>query len=64
MFFDGLKMPTSVLCRIPKGTFVPCLVSIGQVVSEENIFGRNNNKRAKNIETPTLHNELKQKFDY
>ena len=34
MFFDRIKIPTPVLCRIPQGTFKPGLVSIGQVVSE------------------------------
>ena len=38
MFFDGSKIPTSVLCTILQGTFIPSLVSIGQVVSEEKIF--------------------------
>ena len=38
MFFDGWKVPTSVLCRIPQETFIPGLVLIGQVVSEEKSF--------------------------
>ena len=38
MFFDRLKIPTSVLCRIPQGTFIPSLVPIGQVESEEKSF--------------------------
>ena len=38
MFFDGSKIPTSVLCKIPKGTFIPSLVPIGQVVTEEKIL--------------------------
>ena len=41
MFFDGLKIPTSVLCSsTPKGPFKPSLVPIGQIVSEEKIFER------------------------
>ena len=35
MFFDGQKIPTSVLCRIPQGTFIPSLVTMGKVVSEK-----------------------------
>ena len=31
MYFDGLKIPTCVLCTIPQGTFIPSLVSIGQI---------------------------------
>ena len=38
MFFDLAKIPTSVLCRIPKRTFIPSLDPIGQVVSEEKSF--------------------------
>ena len=38
MFFDGSKIPTSVLRRIPQGTFIPSFVPIGQVVSEEKSF--------------------------
>ena len=38
MFFDGLKIPTSVLCRLPQGTFIPSFVPIGQVVSVEKSF--------------------------
>ena len=30
--------PTSFLCKIPQETFIPCLVAIGQVVSEEKSF--------------------------
>ena len=50
IFFNGSKIPTSVLCRIPKGTFMPSFVPIGQVVSEEKLFERNNIKFAKNVE--------------
>ena len=38
MFFDRSKIPTSVLCRIPQGTFIPNLFPIGLVVSEEKSF--------------------------
>ena len=38
MFFDGSKIPTTVLCTIPQGTFIPSSVPLGQVVSEEKIF--------------------------
>ena len=38
MFFDGSKIPTSVQCRIPQGTFIPSLFPIGQVVSGEKSF--------------------------
>ena len=38
MFFNGSKIPTPVLCRIPQETFIPSLVPIGQVVSEEKSF--------------------------
>ena len=34
MLFDGSKISTSVLCRIPQGTFIQSLVSIGHVVSD------------------------------
>ena len=37
-FFDESKIPTSVLCRIPEGTFIPSLVPTGQVLSEEKSF--------------------------
>ena len=47
MFFDRSKIPTPVLCRIPQGTFIPSLVPINQVVSEENIFEINNIKNSK-----------------
>ena len=40
MFFDGSNIPTSVLCKIPQGTFIPTLVPIGQAVSEEKGFGK------------------------
>ena len=39
MLFDVSEIPTSVLCRIPQGTFVLSLVSIGEVVSGE-MFGK------------------------
>ena len=38
MFFDGSKIPTLFLCRIPQGTFISSLVQIGRVVSEEKSF--------------------------
>ena len=38
MFFDGSKIPTSVLCRILLETFVPSLVPVGQVMSKEKIL--------------------------
>ena len=38
MFFDGSEIPTWVLCTIPQGTFIPSLVPISKVVSEENSF--------------------------
>ena len=38
MFFDRSKIPKSVLCRIPQGTFIPSLIPIGQVVSEVKYF--------------------------
>ena len=38
MFFDRSQNPTSVLCKIPQETFIPRLVPIGQVVSEEKSF--------------------------
>ena len=38
MLFDGSKIPTLILCRIPQGTFKLSLVQIGQVVSEEKSF--------------------------
>ena len=47
MFFDPSKISTSVLCSTPQGTFIPSLISIGQVVSEK-IFERNNIKNSKN----------------
>ena len=47
MYFDGSKIPTSVLCTIPQGTFKVSLVPIGQVVSEEKSFERNNIKNSK-----------------
>ena len=34
-FLDWLKIPISVLYWEPQGTFIPSLVPIGQVVSEE-----------------------------
>ena len=48
-FFDGSKIPTSVLCMIHQGTFMPSLVQIGQVVLEEKIFKRNNIKNSKKM---------------
>ena len=63
MFFDKTKTPTSILCRIPQRTFKPSLVPIGQVVSEEKIFQRNNIKSSKKMLkkaiTPTWLNRLK-----
>ena len=47
IFFNGSKIPTSVLCRKPKETFTPSLVPIGQAVSEEKIFERKTLKIAK-----------------
>ena len=47
MFFNRSNYPTSVLCRIPQDTFIPSLVPIGQVVSEEKIFERNNIENSK-----------------
>ena len=38
MFFDGSKIPTTVLSRIPNGSFIQNLVPIGQAVSEEKSF--------------------------
>ena len=38
LLFDGSKISMSVLGRIPKGTFIPSLVPIGLVVSEEKSF--------------------------
>ena len=38
MFFIESKIPTTVLCTIPQGTFILNLVPIGQVVSEEKSF--------------------------
>ena len=38
MFFHGSKIPTTVLCKVPQGTFKQSLVLIGQVVLEEKIF--------------------------
>ena len=35
MFFDESKIPISVLCRIHQETFIPSLVLINQIVSEE-----------------------------
>ena len=45
MLFNGSKIPTSVLCTIPQGTFKVSLVPIGHVVSEEKSFERNNIKK-------------------
>ena len=38
MFFYGLKIPTTVLCRIPQGTFILSLDTIGHAVWEEKSF--------------------------
>ena len=38
MFFGGSKIPTSFLCRTPKGAFIPTLVLIGQEGSEKKSF--------------------------
>ena len=38
MFIDRSKITTIVICRIPQETFIPSLVSNGQVVSEEKSF--------------------------
>ena len=38
MFFNGSKISTPVLCRIPQGTFIPSLFQIGQVVPKEKSF--------------------------
>ena len=38
MFFDKTKIPTSVLCRTNQGTFIPSLILMCQVVSEEKSF--------------------------
>ena len=40
MFFNGLKIPISVLCRIPQQKFLLSLIPISQVVSEEEIFDK------------------------
>ena len=50
MFFDESKIPTSILCSIPQGAFIPIWFQFGQVVSEEKIFERNNVKIAKMVE--------------
>ena len=49
MFFDRSKILTTVLCLIPQQTFIPSLVPIGKVVSEEKIIERNNIKTVKNV---------------
>ena len=46
MFWDGSKIPISVLCSIPPEIFIPSPILIGQVVSEK-IFERNNIKNSK-----------------
>ena len=38
IFFNGTKIPISVLCRISQGKFILSLVQIGQVVSEKKSF--------------------------
>ena len=37
-FFHRSKIPTSVLCRITLGTFIPSLVQIGHIVSGEDFW--------------------------
>ena len=63
MFFDRSKIPIPVLCKISQETFIPSLVPIGQVVSQEKIFERNSNenskKTLKKATTPTWLNKLK-----
>ena len=49
MFFDTSKISISVLSKTPKGIFIPSLVPIGQVVSEEMIFEKNNIKNSKKM---------------
>ena len=49
MFFDGSKLPTSVLWRIPQGTFILSLVPIGQVVSDQKIFVERNKIKNREI---------------
>ena len=56
LFFDGPKTPKSVLCMIPLGTFIPSLVSIGKVVSEEKIFERNKTKNSNKKKTLRIGN--------
>ena len=67
MFFDGSKIPTSVLYNIPLETFIPNLVPISQVMSEEKIFERKKNikksQKTSKRATPTCLNRLKRKFD-
>ena len=50
MFFDGTKIPTSVLCRIPHGIFTPSLVPIGQ---ERNKI-KNSKKKSKKGNNPKI----------
>ena len=38
MFFSESKIPTSILCRIPQGTFITSLIPIRHIVSEEKSF--------------------------
>ena len=38
IFFEGWKLHTQFLLRIPQGRFIPTLVLIGQVVSEDKSF--------------------------
>ena len=47
MFFNRSKILISVLCMTPQGTFIPSLVPIGQEVTEEKIFERDNIKNNK-----------------
>ena len=50
MLLDGSIIPTTVLCRIHQGTFIPSLVPIDQIMSKKKIFERNNVKNSKNVE--------------
>ena len=67
MLFHKTKIPSS-MCRIPLGTFVPSFVSIGKVVSEDNIFEINKIKNRKETLkwaiTPTWLNGLKRKITH
>ena len=67
MFFDESKIPTTVLCMISQGTFIPSLVPIGPVVSEKKSFEKviddNDGCQVMAI-APTWLNRLPQKFDH